>query len=104
MARSGEQLGSQVRGDHGDPDPRSASGQCDQLDSRTIRYVVGVRPVDLFPELLLAVELRSVLPDARRWFCWPLAECLVASQAAVGGPSTALALAGSLRDPISFCR
>ena len=33
---------------------------------------------------------------ARRCWRWPLVETLVASQAAVGGPSTALALAGSL--------
>jgi len=67
-------------------------------------WVYGPLTSFAIAELLLAVELRSVLPDARRWFRWPLAECLVASQAAVGGPSTALALARSLRDPISFCR
>ena len=62
-------------------------------------WVYGPLTSFAIAELLLAVELRSVLPDARRWFCWPLAECLVASQAAVGGPSTALALAGSLERP-----
>ena len=64
-----------------------------------VSWVNGPLTSFAIAELLLAVELRSVLPDARRWFRWPLAECLVASQAAVGGPSTALALAGSLERP-----
>ena len=33
----------------------------------------------------------------RHWRRWPLGETLVASQAAIGGPSTALALATSLK-------
>ena len=36
-----------------------------------------------------------VVLQASRWFRWPLAECLVVSQAAVGVPGTALAQAGS---------
>ena len=64
-----------------------------------VSWVNGPLTSFAIAELLLAVELRNVLPDARRWFRWPLAECLVASQAAVGGPSTALALAGSLERP-----
>ena len=55
-------------------------------------------PVLLYAGLVVLVQAFVVL-QARRWFRWPLAECLVASQAAVGGPSTALALAGSLERP-----
>ena len=55
-------------------------------------------PVLLYAGLVVLVQAIVVL-QARRWFRWPLAECLVASQAAVGGPSTALALAGSLERP-----
>ena len=53
-------------------------------------------PVLLYAALVVFVQALVVL-QASRWFRWPLAECLVASQAAVGGPSTALALAGSLQ-------
>ena len=52
----------------------------------------------LYAGLVVLVQAIVVL-QARRWFRWPLAESLVASQAAVGGPSTALALAGSLERP-----
>ena len=55
-------------------------------------------PVLLYAGLVVLVQAIVVL-QASRWFRWPLAECLVASQAAVGGPSTALALAGSLERP-----
>ena len=55
-------------------------------------------PVLLYAGLVVLVQAIVVL-QARRWFRWPLAESLVASQAAVGGPSTALALAGSLERP-----
>ena len=55
-------------------------------------------PVLLYAGLIVLVQAIVVL-QARRWFHWPMAECLVASQAAVGGPSTALALAGSLERP-----
>ncbi len=55
-------------------------------------------PVLLYAGLVVLVQAIVVL-QARRLFRWPLAECLVASQAAVGGPSTALALAGSLERP-----
>ena len=55
-------------------------------------------PVLLYAGLVVLVQAIVVL-QARRWFHWPMAECLVASQAAVGGPSTALALAGSLERP-----
>ena len=55
-------------------------------------------PVLLYAGLVVLVQAIVVL-QAHRWFHWPMAECLVASQAAVGGPSTALALAGSLERP-----
>ena len=55
-------------------------------------------PVLLYAGLVVLVQAIVVL-QASRWFRWPLPECLVASQAAVGGPSTALALAGSLERP-----
>ena len=55
-------------------------------------------PVLLYAGLVVLVQAIVVL-QANRWFHWPMAECLVASQAAVGGPSTALALAGSLERP-----
>ena len=55
-------------------------------------------PVLLYACLVVLVQAVVVL-QAQRWSRWPLAECLVASQAAVGGPSTALALAGSLNRP-----
>ena len=32
----------------------------------------------------------------RQWLRWPLADTLVASQASIGGPSTALALATAI--------
>ena len=49
----------------------------------------------LFAALVVALQA-VVLLVLRRWRGWPLAETLVASQAAIGGPSTALALASSL--------
>ena len=55
-------------------------------------------PVLLYACLVVLVQAVVVL-QAQRWLRMPLAECLVASQAAVGGPSTALALAGSLNRP-----
>ena len=55
-------------------------------------------PVLFYAGVVVLVQAIVVL-QACRWFRWPVAECLVASQAAVGGPSTALALAGSLGRP-----
>ena len=55
-------------------------------------------PVLYYAGVVVLVQAIVVL-QACRWFRWPVAECLVASQAAVGGPSTALALAGSLGRP-----
>ncbi len=52
-------------------------------------------PVLLYAGFVVLVQALVVLL-ARRCWRWPLVETLVASQAAVGGPSTALALAGSL--------
>ena len=56
-----------------------------------------------FPVLLYAIWIVSVqgllLLLLRSWQRWPLVESLVASQAAIGGPSTALALATSLDRP-----
>ena len=49
----------------------------------------------LFAAVVVALQA-VVLLVLRRWRGWPLAETLVASQAAIGGPSTALALASSL--------
>ena len=58
-------------------------------------------PVLLSAGLVVLIQAFDVL-EARRWFRWPLADCLVASPAAVSGPCTALALAGSLSVPSSF--
>ena len=52
-------------------------------------------PVLFYAVVVVMVQALFVL-QVRRWYRWPMAESLVASQAAVGGPSTALALAGSL--------
>ena len=82
MVSSGEQLGSQARVIHG-----AVFGD-------------GL-PVLLSAGLVVLVQTFDVL-EARRWFRWPLADCLVASPAAAGGPCTALALAGSLSVPSSF--
>ena len=82
MVSSGEQLGSQARVIHG-----AVFGD-------------GL-PVLLSAGLVVLVQAFDVL-EARRWFRWPLADCLVASPAAVGAPCTALALAGSLSVPSSF--
>ena len=50
----------------------------------------------LFYAVVVVMVQALFVLQARRWCRWPMAESLVASQAAVGGPSTALALAGSL--------
>ena len=52
-------------------------------------------PVLVYATLVVTVQAVVVLAMQRRRG-WPLEDSLVASQAAVGGPSTALALAGSL--------
>ena len=52
-------------------------------------------PVFAYASVVVAVHGIGVL-GVRRWRRWPLAETLVASQAAIGGPSTALALASSM--------
>ncbi len=52
-------------------------------------------PVLAYASVVVAVHGIGVL-GMRRWRHWPLAETLVASQAAIGGPSTALALASSM--------
>ena len=53
-------------------------------------------PVLVFAAWIVAVQAAALLL-LRRWRRWPLGETLVASQAAIGGPSTALALATSLK-------
>ena len=55
-------------------------------------------PVFLYAIWIVAVQ-GVLLLLLRRWQQWPLVESLVASQAAIGGPSTALALATSLDRP-----
>ena len=52
-------------------------------------------PVLLYAAWIVAIQGGTLLL-IRHWRRWPLTECLVASQAAIGGPSTALALATSL--------
>ena len=53
-------------------------------------------PVLVYAAWIVALQAVALLL-LRRWRCWPLDETLVASQAAIGGPSTALALATSLK-------
>ena len=53
-------------------------------------------PVLVYAAWIVALQAAALLL-LRRWRHWPLGETLVASQAAIGGPSTALALATSLK-------
>ena len=53
-------------------------------------------PVLVYAAGIVALQAAAVLL-LRRWRRWPLGETLGASQAAIGGPSTALALATSLK-------
>ena len=53
-------------------------------------------PVLVYAAWIVALQAAALLL-LRRWRGWPLGETLVASQAAIGGPSTALALATSLK-------
>ena len=53
-------------------------------------------PVLVYASWIVALQAAALLL-LRRWRRWPLGETLVASQAAIGGPSTALALATSLK-------
>ena len=55
-------------------------------------------PVFLYAAWIVAVQ-GGLLLLLRQWQRWPIVESLVASQAAIGGPSTALALATSLDRP-----
>ena len=55
-------------------------------------------PVFFYAVWIVAVQ-GGLLLVLRSWQRWPLVESLVASQAAIGGPSTALALATSLNRP-----
>ena len=55
-------------------------------------------PVLIYALLIVTMQAVGLLL-LRRWRGWPLAETLVASQASIGGPSTALALATSLKRP-----
>ena len=55
-------------------------------------------PVLVYAAWIVALQAIALLL-VRRWRRWPLGETLVASQAAIGGPSTALALATSLKRP-----
>tara|TARA_B000000565_G_scaffold158540_1_gene119951 strand:+ start:916 stop:2019 length:1104 start_codon:yes stop_codon:yes gene_type:complete len=55
-------------------------------------------PVFFYAAWIVAVQ-GGLLLLLRQWQRWPLVESLVASQAAIGGPSTALALATSLDRP-----
>lgn len=55
-------------------------------------------PVLVYAAFIVTMQA-SVLLLMRRWRNWPAVETLVASQAAIGGPSTALALATSLGRP-----
>ena len=53
-------------------------------------------PVLVYAAWIVTLQAVALLL-LRRWRRWPLGETLVASQAAIGGPSTALALATSLK-------
>ena len=53
-------------------------------------------PVLVYAAWIVALQAAALLLLCR-WRRWPLGETLVASQAAIGGPSTALALATSLK-------
>lgn len=55
-------------------------------------------PVLIFTTLIVALQAVGLLL-LRRWRRWLLEETLVASQASIGGPSTALALATSFKRP-----
>jgi uncharacterized membrane protein len=52
-------------------------------------------PVLLYAALIVALQAVALLA-LRRWRGWGMAETLVASQASIGGPSTALALATAI--------
>ena len=52
-------------------------------------------PVLLYAALIVSLQAVAVLV-LRRWRGWGMAETLVASQASIGGPSTALALATAI--------
>ena len=52
-------------------------------------------PVLVYAALIVSLQAVAVLL-LRRWRGWGMAETLVASQASIGGPSTALALATAL--------
>jgi len=52
-------------------------------------------PVLLYAALIVALQALALLA-LRRWRGWGMAETLVASQASIGGPSTALALATAI--------
>ena len=52
-------------------------------------------PVLLYAALIVALQAAALLA-LRRWRGWGMAETLVASQASIGGPSTALALATAI--------
>ena len=67
--------------------------------SSSLGALLGDGLLVLFYAGVVVLVQAIVVLQACRWFRWPVAECLVASQAAVGGPSTALALAGSLGRP-----
>lgn len=53
-------------------------------------------PVLLYAAVVVLVQAALLLLIFRRWLRWPMAETLVASQASIGGPSTALALASAI--------
>ena len=53
-------------------------------------------PVLLYAAVVVLVQAALLLLIFRRWLRWPMAETLVASQASIGGPSTALALATAI--------
>ena len=64
--------------------------------STTVGGLFGLGfPVLVYAFLVVAIQALAVLL-VRRQQRWALVDSLVASQAAVGGPSTALALASSL--------
>ena len=81
------QRGSRQQPETSAPTPAAATHQGVAAYGMALLWGLGV---------LLASQLVGLLL-LRRWRRWPLGETLVASQAAIGGPSTALALATSLK-------
>ena len=67
-------------------------------------WVYGPLTSFAIADLLLAVELRSVLPDARRWFRWLWLHVWLSLRLQWVGQALLWLWQEALSDPISFCR